>query len=191
MAITSPGGNALRNQEPGVVEAIRRQLCVVSLADIPTDSSHNFMWWLDTTTDRIADHVVAAPRISNRPWGTVRKALNLFLRSCICDVHLRAAFRLEAIEPWAEMPLDSLVAAALRKAASPGELSGWPGLKWLDKKRSDRFQLAAERMRKDRGLPARIYLDYQLWNEAVYPHDSTSSALPPENFSQRDTMMSA
>ena len=159
MAVNSTSGSALRNQEPGVVKTIQRRLGELSLGEIPTDSAEQYERWLDRTTDRVLRGV----RARIRPWGTVRKATNLFLRACICDHYLRSEYGLARIEPWAEMPLDSIVAGALKRAAGRGRLPGWPGLKHLDCRTNREFQAFAERHARELGVPARIYLDYHLW----------------------------
>ncbi len=159
MAVSSTGGSTLRNQEPGVVRAIQARLGKLALGGIPTDSRDEYERWLDGTTNRLLRGVPA----QIRPWGTARKATNLFLRACICDHLLRAEFRLSKIELWAEMPLDSVVTTALKRRAGRGQLPGWPGLKRLKHQENHEFQVFAQHYALQLGLPNRLYLDYYLW----------------------------
>ena len=89
--------------------------------------------------------------------------MNLFLRSCLYNHYLRKAYGLSAIESWLEIPLDSVVAKALRREATSGELPPWPGLKHLTPEAHARFQSYADKSAKHRGLPARVLLDNYLW----------------------------
>lgn len=159
MAVTAPAGNALRNQERGVVRKIQEQLRLVDLDGVPLDSAEEYEQWLDARTEDI----LRALQVKIRPWGTVRKAINLFMRACICDHHLRVRYTLERVEPLAEMPLDCIVADALKREAGRGRLPVWPGLKHLDKEAHRKFQVFAAAHTKRLGLPARVYLDYYLW----------------------------
>jgi hypothetical protein len=54
--------------------------------------------------------------------------------------YLNRRFHLQAIERWLEVPLDGVVARALKQRGSRGELPPWPGLKNLTQQVSDKFQ---------------------------------------------------
>jgi len=159
VAISAPSGGALRNQERGVLKAVQGQLTRLSLKDIPGDSVESYRQWLDCQTEKVLN----ALTVRVKPWGAIRKALNLFMRACICDHYLRSTFRLERIEALAEIPLDSVVATALKRKAGRGMLPVWPGLKWLNAEQNHRFQTFAEAYANQLGLPARVYLDNYLW----------------------------
>lgn len=167
MAVDMTGGTALRNQEPGVVAGLRIGLCKVSLAGVAeTIDIGAYERWLDDQTDTLLDSVDASVRVSTRPWGTARKALNLFMRGCICDHLLRGAYQLDRVEPAAELPLDGVVATRLRQLAGRGKLPEWPGLKHLTRADHRLFQTFASQETEKCGMRARIYLDYLLWLRA-------------------------
>lgn len=159
VAVDAVGITALRNQGAGVLRATRRFLCNLDLAATPTSSQWEYQRWLDITTDAI----LSALPVENDPWGTARKALNLFMRACICDHHLRGAYGLDKIEGWAEIPVDGVMARALKKKAGRGVLPCWRGLKHLKKADHQPFQEFAIQYARDLGLPAPVYLDNYLW----------------------------
>ena len=87
----------------------------------------------------------------------------MFLRGCVLNHYLREAYGLDRIETWLEIPLDSVVAGALKREAGWGALPVWPGLKWLKRERSAKFQEFAQRYAKQRGFRSLAHLDIQLW----------------------------
>lgn len=159
LAVAAPSGGALRNQEPGVLKVVQDQLAKICLSQVPSDSANSYRRWLDRHTEEMLD----AMTVDVRPWGAARKALNLFMRACICDHYLRLEYRLGGIEPLAEIPLDSIVATALKKEAGRGQLPVWPGLKRLKREQNEHFQAFAEEYSRRLALPARVYLDNYLW----------------------------
>ena len=164
LAVIVIGGSTLRNQGEGTVRRVQDYLLdSVNLANLATKhaSAARYGAWLDGHTDRL----LAAIGGKHRPWGTARKAMNMFVRACICNHHLRERFDLGRLEPVAEMPLDSVSAKALKVFAGPGGLPMWPGLRNLRKPESDRFQRYAAERTVLIGATARIYLDFALWVE--------------------------
>ena len=159
LAVAAPSGAALRNQERGVLKVVQNQLKTVQLRGVPFDTAVSYRRWLDRQTQKM----LQAMTVKVEPWGAARKALNLFMRSCICDHYLRSEYRLERIERLAEIPLDSIVARALKEKPGGDQLPAWPGLKWLTKDQNDRFQAFAAEYAKQRRLPATVYLDNYLW----------------------------
>jgi hypothetical protein len=131
----------------------------VRIDGILAEDAAGYEHWLDLQTDEI----LSSMPDGTRPWGTVRKAMNLFMRACISDHYLRANLNLDRYETWAELPLDSIVAIALKRAAGRGQLPQWPGLKHLDRETHKEFQEFALRYTQELELPARIFLDYRLW----------------------------
>ena len=158
-AVDSVGVSAMRNQGPGVLKAVQRYLSPLQLDDIPVKSENEFGVWLAGQTEGL----LRAMPLDTRPWGTARKALNLFLRGCLYNHYLRRHYRLDHIEHWLEIPLDSVTAKALKREAGRGQLPQWPGLKHLRKQTSDKFQAYARTYSESVGLPARIFVDNYLW----------------------------
>jgi hypothetical protein len=94
--------------------------------------------------------------------GLARKFLNIFLRDCFYTTYLAHAYHLERTEELLELPLDSITAKELRKAAPPGQLPRWPGVRKLTKDVSARYQaVALDEARNER--MARVHLDSQYW----------------------------
>jgi hypothetical protein len=158
-AVSAVPGNALRNQGKGLAPEIQKLLAALDLRSIPANCQRSYDDWLDRTTTEILSRLKA----EGRSWGAVRKALNLFIRACICDHYLRREYHLERIEPFAEIPLDSKVSKALGRLAGRGQLPLWQGLKRLTPEENRRFQAFAGQYAKQSGLPDRVYVDNLLW----------------------------
>jgi len=151
--------NAIRNQgAPGVLRAVRAFLRRLSLARFRTRTRPEFEAHLDAVTERLRRRLPA----DAQHWGAARKALNLFLRDCAYDHHLRTHYGLATVEPWLEVPLDSYVAGALRAARRGRLLPQWPGLKGLTPEDSSRYQEAAQRLAERKGIN-RVHLDLYWW----------------------------
>lgn len=158
-AVSAVPGNALRNQGKGLAAEIQKILGALELANIPAGCQESYDHWLDQTTTEILSQLKA----EGRSWGAVRKALNLFMRACICDHYLRGEYQLDQIEPFAEIPLDSVVSKALRRLAGRGKLRAWDTLKQLTPQENQKYQAFAAEQAKNLGVPARVYVDNLLW----------------------------
>lgn len=151
--------NAIRNQgAPGVLGAARAFLRRLSLPRFRTRSRARFEAHLDAVTERLRRKLPAKAQ----HWGTARKAVNLFLRDCVYDHHLRTRYGLATVEPWLEVPLDSYVAGALRARRRGRRLPRWRGLKKLTPGDSARYQEAAQRLAQRKGV-YRVDLDLYWW----------------------------
>ncbi|MBN2583205.1 MAG: hypothetical protein JXL80_09055 [Planctomycetes bacterium] len=161
-AVSCIGPSSLRGQGGGVIGATRTYLEGIKLGRIPKGSQRSFSKWLDRHTEGILDSLP----IPNRPWGAARKALNLFLRSALYNHYLRKTYGIRAVERWLEVPVDSLIADALKEQA-PGreKLRRWPGLKHLTPKEHAVYQQCAKDLARKKRLPATVFLDNYLWLE--------------------------
>lgn len=159
LAVESIPANALRNQGKGVPQAIQRGVARIDIRSMATRNLHEYTAWLDTQTEIILQQI----RAHGRPWGTVRKAINLFMRACICNHYVREEYGLVRIETFAELPMDSIVAGALKRDGGRGQLPQWPGLKNLNLSIHALFQGAASRMAERLNLNPRFLLDNHLW----------------------------
>ena len=160
VATTAIGPSALRNQGKGVLSAAQLFLAKVSLSKIPRSDLNEFEEWLDWQTEKLLEVLP----VKGKPWGTARKAINLFLRDVLYNRYLCYKSGLETIEPWLEIPLDSAVAKGLKRLGQRGQLPRWPGLKKLTKPVSQRFQEFASELAEQNGVE-RIHLDIYLWLE--------------------------
>lgn len=151
--------NAIRNPgAPGVLGAVRGFLRRLSLARFCSRSRARFEAHLDAAMERLRRRL---PTEAHN-WGVARKALNLFLRDCAYDHHLRARYGLATIEPWLEVPLDSYMAKKLRKSQRGKGLERWPFLRHLDRTVSARYQKVAQQVANRKGI-CRVHLDLYWW----------------------------
>jgi len=159
IAVTTIGPSALRNQgSRGVIKAAQRHLAQLDLRVFRTDGEAAFLRVLDAQTEELKR---VLPR-GARNWGAARKALNLFLRDICYNRFLCERHGLSTCEDWMEIPLDSLVATALKRKGKRGELTRWPGLNGLTPDLSSRFQAFAKRVASEQGI-SRVHLDMRLW----------------------------
>ncbi|MBL7205833.1 MAG: hypothetical protein ISS63_16130 [Desulfobacteraceae bacterium] len=160
VAVLSVGPSALRGQGKGVLAATQKFLSRVSLARLPKSNPIRFESWLDRQTNRLLDTLP----LKSRPWGAARKAINLYLRDALYNQYLCRRFRMNRVESWLEIPLDSAVARGLKQASQRGELPSWPGLKGLTKSVSNQYQEFASELSNRMNIE-RVHLDIYLWLE--------------------------
>jgi hypothetical protein len=152
------GSSSMRGRgNRGVVEAGRRFLNALSLANFGTADPEKFRSALDAATSGLRK---ALPNRSQY-WGLARKGLNIFLRDCLYTVYLRDAYSLDLAEAYFEVPLDSLSGRALHKAA-PGALPRWHTVRGLTAELSDKYQGIASECAASKGM-ARVHLDVFWW----------------------------
>ncbi len=161
IAVTTIGPSTLRNQgSSGVIKTVQKHLATVELSAFHARSECRFLATLNEQTDLLKR---ALPRGAQN-WGAARKALNLFLRDVCYNRFLCERYDLAQSEDWMEIPLDSLVANALKRKAGRGKLPRWPGLNQLTVDVSGRFQTFARQFAARKGI-SRIHLDMRLWTE--------------------------
>ena len=152
------GITTLRGQPKGTRQTVIEFLGKIKLGRIPRRSHADFNRWLDRQTHSLR-HLLPS---RGKPWGIARKSLNLFLRSCVYNHHLRKAHGLSALEHLLETPLDGVVARALKRDnrdIGKGDLPPWPGLKHLTSMESKKFQEYATHMARRMKLPSTVFLD--------------------------------
>jgi len=155
----SVGASTVRGRgNTGTADAARAFLRTIDLRTFGSGSKA-FAETLDHATD---DLRAALPRAA-RHWGIARKVLNIFLRNCLYTTYLNAEFCLDRAEASFELPLDSITALSLKRAAGRGTLPPWPGVKHLSPSLSAQFQEAAAEEAAKRGI-ARVYLDAVWWS---------------------------
>ena len=124
-------------------------------------SNEQFQQQLDKDTN----HLLTKFKIKAKPWGTARKAINLFLRDALYNKYLSKNYKLDKVEPFLELPLDSIVAKSLKKLSdNTKELRYWPGLKHLTKEISQKYQNVAQKCATKQHL-SKVHLDIILWTE--------------------------
>jgi hypothetical protein len=159
IAVTTIGPSALRNQgAAGVIKAAQNHLAIIDLGSFWAKDEKTFLKALDARTEELKD---ALPR-GARNWGAARKACNLFLRDICYNRFLCERHGLAESEEWMEIPLDGLVATALKRKGHRGGLPRWPGLNGLTPGVSARFQAFARNVAAKQGI-SRVHLDMRLW----------------------------
>jgi hypothetical protein len=156
----SVGASTVRGRgNAGVVAASRTYLRQLDLRLFGQPTRGQFSKHLDAATIGLCDSL---PR-GARHWGLARKVMNIFLRDCLYTTYLDEAFGLRRNATYFELPLDSITANQLKRAAGRGRLPAWPGVKHLTEPLSARFQDAAKVEAMRRGIP-RIHLDAIWWS---------------------------
>lgn len=156
----SVGASTVRGRgNAGVVAASRRYLRQLDLSMFGQPTRARFAKNLDSATIALRDSLPSGAQ----HWGLARKVLNIFLRDCLYTTYLDAAFGLRKNEAYFELPLDSITAVHLKRAAGRGKLPAWPGVKHLTEPLSTRYQEAATAEATRRGIP-RIHLDAIWWS---------------------------
>jgi hypothetical protein len=143
----------------GVVAAARRFLRSLNLSRFALRNAEKFASELDSVTAILR---AALPRKA-RYWELARKILNVFLRDCLYTTYLAEEYHLQRAETLLELPLDSITAGQLRRAAGSDGLPRWPGVRHLTPATSARFQAIAAKEAKRRNI-ARVHLDALWWS---------------------------
>jgi hypothetical protein len=151
--------SALRGNGAGVTAAAREFLRTLDLAQFAVSNASRFANRLENATRSLQG---VLPRDS-ASWGVARKALNLFLRDALYNVYLRDRFKLRRAEACLEIPLDGVVAVALRTRTFE-VLPAWRGVKYLTPSSSCLYQDAAMREAQQLNIP-RVHLDIYLWTQ--------------------------
>lgn len=152
------GSSATRGQGAGVVSAGRQFLAQLPLAQFSVSRPRLFEQRLDETTRQLC---ASFPQ-SAQSWGLARKVLNIFLRDALYTTYLADKYGLKESEANLEVPLDSITARHLCKAAGRGVLPRWLGVKHLTPKASALYQAYAAKLAKSHGI-ARAHLDTYWW----------------------------
>ncbi|MEF3062898.1 hypothetical protein V4C85_24025 [Ralstonia solanacearum] len=159
---TAVGASTARGMGPaGTIEAARKFLQTFDLASAKANTSSAYRRCLDAATDDL----VAALPAEARHWGSARKFFNIFMRNCAYNRFLCEAYRLDTIEPWMEVPLDSHVAKGLKiEAARCGAVvPRWSTVIGLSPEVSDHWQAVAQSVAERQGIH-RVHLDVVFWN---------------------------
>lgn len=161
VAVFAVGPATVRGQGArGVVAAAQEFLAEVSLRSFARGTEASFRRSLDSATEDLAR---SFPKPA-RSWGLARKCLNIFLRDAFYNSHLCPRYHLELAKAFYEVPLDGVVAGALRSLAKPRRLPTWPGVKHLQPPVSEIYQAYALELSREWKID-RIYLDTYIWVE--------------------------
>src|SRR5262245_3596643 len=150
--------STVRGTRSGTAKAARCFLRKLRLRSFSSLTREEFVRTLDRVTIRLQ---AALP---GQRWGVARKVLNIYLRDCVYSAHLRSTYGLGQVEPFCEVPLDSITAKKLRKSNKGAKLPAWPGVGGLTPELSARYQAVASQIAGARKLRA-VHLDVFWWSE--------------------------
>lgn len=154
------GPSAVRGKgHAGVAKAAREKLKSLDLVPFGTKNAGEFEAALNKATEELKQSLPAGAR----RWGLARKVLNIFLRDCAYTRYLADAYRLKRADVHYELPLDSITAKALKRAAGRGALPTWPGVKHVTPELSAIYQRAAQKEAAQHGI-VRMHLDALWWS---------------------------
>ncbi|MEK6527452.1 MAG: hypothetical protein AABZ36_01005 [Nitrospirota bacterium] len=161
-ASASVGNSTLRSQgAKDVVESARKSLAKIKIEKYSiTSTQKEFIEILDKDTQEI----MRALPSGAQNWGAARKVINIFLRNLIYNKHICQKHKIDHIESWLEIPLDSHVAEGLSETDSGRNLPRWNSIKRLTKADSDQYQLVAYTIAEKLKIN-RIDLDIYLWRK--------------------------
>jgi hypothetical protein len=160
VAAVSIGPSTVRGRgNTGVASTAQQFLASLPLARFSVADGGAFRTELDSATEQLRNSFPEGAQF----WGLARKCLNVFLCDAFCNLYLHREYRLAVAERFFEVPLDSIVAKALRRHQRRA-LSAWPGVKYLTPAVSDVFQGVALDLAGTMGI-TRVHLDIFLWVE--------------------------
>jgi hypothetical protein len=163
VASVAVAASTVRGMGPkGTAAQARSFLARVNLKRFVVASEKEFARVLELTTQSFCR---ALPKAVGH-WGLARKLLNIFLRDAAHNRVLNRKFGLAKIERWMEVPLDSHVGKQLRAVPEGRHLPAWKTVVGLQPEVSEKFQIAASRLAKAKGL-ARVDLDICLWRKPL------------------------
>ena len=160
VASVSVGPSTARRMGPkGTIAAARAYLASLDLHRFAVHSEADFKAVLNRATHAF---VKKMPRRAQY-WGACRKFLNIFLRDVVYQKYLVEHYRLHAIEPWLEVPMDSHVAKRLRReAGGRTAVPPWRTVIGLDARTNTKYQKFASVVADRRGIK-RVHLDVIYW----------------------------
>ena len=163
IAETSIGISTLRGHPSNTISTTRAYLKTLKLEEFQCSNAKDFNKILDKHTIRLSKEI---QKLDHRFafWGSARKALNLFLGNAAYHAILRKKYRLDQIEKFMEVPLDSQVATGLISLAEERNVSlpKWKTIRGLLPDESNLYQSFASSYAKEFGC-TRIQLDLLLW----------------------------
>lgn len=163
---TAIGASTARGMGPvGTIQAARSFLQACDLRSIKANTPQAYRRRLDELTDALIERLP----VDAQHWGSARKFVNIFLRNCAYNRFMCEAYRLDRVEAWMEVPLDSHVAAGLKHDALEANLDltlpRWKTVIGLTPELSDSWQTVAHAIAQRGGIH-RVHLDVRYWNGA-------------------------
>lgn len=162
-ASSAVGSSTLRGQGvKDIVQNARKSLMKIEIGKysrVPTEN--HFLRLLDEDTKKI---MKSFPSGARKNWGAARKVINIFLRNLTYNKYTSKACKLDYIEKWLEVPLDSYVAKGLcnTQIGIEHKLPRWHGIKRLNEGNSKKYQVVASRIAEKKRIN-KVDLDICYW----------------------------
>jgi len=153
------GASTLRNQGKGTTSVAIKFISGLDLKKFKGITKKEFMILIDELTEELMGKF---PFGSENNWGAARKSINVFLEEVFYNRFLVRECRLQNLEKYLEIPLDSNVIKKLQENDSAGILPRWGGIKYLKPEDSKQYQDFAKKLAIGKET-ARIYLDLEFW----------------------------
>lgn len=142
--------SSMRSSPKGTVRAARKFLGDLDLEPFGVCEGDRFLKALDPATDDLRRDMPKGR------WGFARKGLNIFLRGCLYNLHLRERYHLDWSQLFLEIPLDRIVSTEIRRHEPT--VPRWKNIRDLKIETSNLYQEAALRISRRQNCP-RVYLD--------------------------------
>jgi hypothetical protein len=160
MASVSVGPSTVRRMGgPGTVKSIRKYLARLDLSLFVKGNRARFVQVLDQQTE---DLRLKALLKGSQHWGVARKCINIFLRGSTYNYLLRQEYRLDTIESFLEVPLDSHVADGLRDEKEGIDLPRFASVISVTAPTNAEYQDVAAIVARRLGI-CRVHLDLKYW----------------------------
>jgi len=162
LAMSSVGSSTLRSQvNAGGAEAARNFLKNgISLTNLENINERDFSKFLNKKTQALSKYLLR-PDNGQPNFGAARKVINIFLRHCAMNKDLHREFKLDTVEQFFEVPLDSYVVAGI-DANNGSNFSRGFTIRNLTPKLNSDIQSAAMEIARRRKLH-RYELDVLFW----------------------------
>ncbi|MCL9841445.1 hypothetical protein PP715_19090 [Ralstonia solanacearum] len=165
MAHSAVGPSTIRGMAPaGTIGLVREFLGGYNLGQLKRWTQRTYTARLDEMTAALLVHLRASGKEQALGWGGCRKCVNIFLRNAMYNRYLAEKYQLDRLEPWMEVPLDSHVAAGLRKEEGISDTPRWETVIGLTREASEGWQGIASVAAAGKGIH-RVHLDVHYWRQ--------------------------
>lgn len=166
LAMASVGSSTLRSQvNAGGAELARnflkKEILLINLEGI---NEGDFLEFLNRKTKSLSKNLLR-PDNGQPNFGAARKVLNIFLRHCAMNKDLHRAFKLDTVEQFLEVPLDSYVVKGIDRDSNSNFARSF-SIRNLTPKLNADIQSAAMEIAHRRKLH-RYELDVLFWGHDI------------------------
>lgn len=177
-AQTSIGASTVHGNPEGTAAGAREFLGNVGLLTKFGQCGNEsvFLDLLNKKTRNLQAKLPERPGGEKSSWGLARKCLNIFLREAFYNRYLFEYYKLEKLEPWLELPLDSHVARGIKSRANDSRLgkpTAFPGVGGVTPAINKEYQDLAEQLLENcpqcKPFKFIVHLDLLFWRHCGRP----------------------